>query len=510
MMLMETDNKNSLWLAFQYAVSLVLSLIGLKLNLLSFGNELFGIWLLLLSVWGVGTIMDLGFGMSIIKFISQSKDDHSKTQSIISTSFFLFQILGLGIVWVCILIAEHFYFGNQKLIPLEMIRSSKIVFYILGGNFYLQYLTNVIRAAFEGHNQYKITSKLSLLCSIMMFLGTISILIFNLELVHLAMFTLVTSIVQFTLYINLYKKFFPHLKIKYFCFNKAVFKEIFVFSISIQTTYLLGALIDPLIKYIIGNFSERRLIPSYEIARKFSWAISGFFSFTFRNSLSNTSALTCKEEYKSYLFSSGVSLAIFSIIFSGFFFGIVSFITAIAFQYFYKVDGSLLIFSIFALSETINNAGYILYMLIIGMGKAIFLTLIQATNVIVTSIFLYIGFKLFDSSIGLIGFFISVCISNLAMLLFIKKNTGVKILDLLQKINAGKLFTLLSLLSLHLVIINFKMEYWVLSQSFLVLFSFILFRKDFTKLVNTFYKSIFLFISSYIVKQEKFRNIMKL
>lgn len=475
---METSNKNSLWLASQYSISLVLSLIGLKLNLLAFGSDVFSVWILIFSIWGIGSAVDFGFGISTVKFVAQYKSDINKVNNIISTGFFLFLILGLLIVASGYFIAGQFYLNNPKLIPLREVHSAKILCFISGVIFYIQYVTIIYRSVFEGHEDFIRTSKIALLNSFLNFVFIVIVYVFHLHIVYLAIFNLVTAIVQFFFYYFAFSKHYSYLKIGYNFVNIATFKEIFKFSISVQAAFFIGALIDPIAKYIIGNYSENKLIPPYEIAKRFSLAISGLYSFAFKNALPKVSKLSTKEEYIHFLSVDGVKLSKLGISFSGLFFGVFSIFFTCIFKYFYGYDESVLLFLILGLAESYNNTGYILYVFILGMGKALFLSMLQALNVVLIAVLLISCLFLFHNGLGLLGYYISVFIANITMLLFIKKHVGLSIFSFYKRTSFWKLICLNLLILIDIFISTYKTDLLMISQISFSIICLWLFKND--------------------------------
>jgi hypothetical protein len=246
----------------------------------------------------------------------------------------------------------------------------------------------------------------------------------------------------------------------------------------VQAASFIGSLIDPIAKYIIGNYSENKLIPPYEIAKRFSLAISGFYSFTFKNSLPKVSKLSTKEEYLHFLSSDGVKLSRLGISFSGLFFGVFSIFFACIFKYFYGYNDSILIFLILGLAESYNNTGYILYVFILGIGKALFLSMLQALNVVLTAFLLVSCFFLFHNGLGLLGYYLSVFIANITMLLFIKKHVGIGIFSFYKKISFWKLASMTVLILIDILICTYKMDFLIVSQILLSFICFWLFRND--------------------------------
>jgi O-antigen/teichoic acid export membrane protein len=443
---LKKHNKNSLWLASQYSISLVLSLLGLKLNLMSFGAELFSIWLLIFSIWGVGIALDFGFGISIVKFVAQYKNDHEKTSNIISTGFFLFLALGVLIAAAGCGIAELFYLHNQKIIPEKYVALSRSLCYLSAINFYFMYVSIIFRSVLEGHEAFIQTSKVALLYSVTLFALIVAIFLLHRPVVFLAAAYIAVSLLQCACYAYMCIRHYPHLKINISFVKAKTFREILSFSLSIQISSFLGALIDPVAKYMIGTFTQNRLIPPFEVARRFSLAISGLFSFSFKNSLPSASSLSGKEEYSRFLQSEGVRLSRFGIWFSGVFFGIASLLFACIFNYFYHFNDSILLFLLLAISESFNNTGYILYVFLLSLGKAWFLAMLQALNVLFIGLFLWCGYVMWDNPMGLLGFFISVVCSNVAMILYIKKNVRFNIGHFFGQIHLWKLLVFNALL----------------------------------------------------------------
>jgi O-antigen/teichoic acid export membrane protein len=484
---LEKNKRNSLWLATQYSVSLLLSLIGLKLNLLTFGGPAFSIWLLIFSIWGVGAAVDFGFGISTVKFVAQYRDNSAKTNRIISTGFLLFLILGILIVLLGYGCAEEFYLHNTKLIPEEALPSSRVICYLSGLSFYISYLTIVFRSILEGHEDFVLTSKLSLSYSVMTFAFIVMVFLFHGTIIHLAFLYVIVAVLQFLAYYIAFRKKYPHLEMRFAFANIGTFREIIKFSVSVQITYFLGSLIDPAAKYIIGNFSQNRLIPPYEIAKRFSLAVSGLFTFSFKNVLPNVSKLKTNGEYIDYFFSHGVRISKLGILYSGLFFGILSIVFCGLLKFFYGYTEGIIMFLLFALAESINGTGFIVYVFILGIGRSDFLALLQLANVIMISLFLSIGYIWFGNSIGLLGYYFSVLFANIAMMLFVKKRIGISIIDFYQKIGIMKLVILNCLLLIAMFITLRNTNLWLVSQLILSCLCICLFYNE----IKTYSKNVY-------------------
>ena len=89
-----SSKKDNIWLAGHYILTMLTSLLALKFNLMNFGAELFGVWVLLSSIWGLSNVLDLGFGMALIRAISRGKSKNSDLNVISSTGLVFFLIFG--------------------------------------------------------------------------------------------------------------------------------------------------------------------------------------------------------------------------------------------------------------------------------------------------------------------------------------------------------------------------------------------------------------------------------
>lgn len=475
---MASNKKNSFWLALQYSTTLILSFVNLKLNLLTFGDDTFSIWLLLLSAWGLGGSLDLGFGLSVVKFTSLYKNDKNKLPQILGTALIFFIIFGLIIFLTIYLIGNKLYLQNKNLISEESLQIAKSTFLILGIHFYISYINIFFRSVFEGLSEFITITKINILCSIALHVSVVFIYLKKMTILQLSMASLINVLLTLFLSLIFYYKLFPKLKLHKLSFRFPILKEIFQFSLAIQVTYLLGALIDPITKYILGNYYQRSFITIYEIAKKFSLAVVGVFNSAFKYAFTNASALTNKNQYIPHLFNECVKISKFGQVFSVFAFGISTPAFLLIFDAFYGFRECLVIFFILALAESLNNVGFILYVFITGTGGVRYLTIVQFLNVSVNSTLLFIGIKYFHTPYGLVGYFISCIMANLLMMRYIHIKTGLKVLEYYKKINIIKSLYLSILFAINIICLHLDIMNYLFIQLIFVPIYFMLFRNE--------------------------------
>lgn len=441
------NKKNSFWLAFQYITVILSSFITLKLNISHFGIDLFGVFILISSFWGFGTLIDLGFGTAMIKFIAQSKqEDDYEFNALVSTGFIIFLIAGIIIFIAGNLLSDLVFFHNSKIIPVRFAGIAHPVFLLMGIFFFTQYLGVFFRSIVEGLNVFWISSRIVILYNILTLISVILTVVTGSNLIVLASCYILCSastMLITMIYIRV-KYRITLFKISLFSFR--LFRRVLRFSISIQFASLSGAAIDPVVKFLIGNYASINYVPYYEIARRFSTALSGLFTTTFRYYLPKTSVLKRKEDYIQFLLKSGAGLSRLSITYSGFAFGLLQGAVALMIKLWFGYDEVIFIFLLLSVSEVINNFGYVLYVFLIGIGKADFLMILQFFYLIILSAGVAAGLIIFQSIMGLLGSFIAVVIINILLLWYVQRLSGISIKNYLSFVKIKKLLILISLI----------------------------------------------------------------
>ncbi len=475
-----SDNKNSLWLSTQFILSLVFSLVTLKLNISHFGNEIFGIWIAIASIWGFSFVLDFGFGTAVVKYVAQySVIEKEKINKLLSSSFFVFLFIGLSIFIIGNLAAYIFYLSNKNLVPANLVKPFTITSVILGISFYIQYLVSFFKAVFEGHSNFVLSSKLILMQNTLVLFGIILISILKLNIISLAVVYLCTTTIALVSYILIFITKLKKYKIKYSLFDFRQVKEIIGFSLSVQSMSIFNSLIDPVIKYMISYYYNIGLLPAYEIARKFAVAISGLFFNAFKIVLPKASALLDKSQLVDFINNDLVRFCRLGIIYSGITFGIFSLPIVMLIHYFFGIKEAILIFIILSLPESINNFGYATYNFLLGVGRTYFLAGLQFINLLVVALFLFIGFKIFQNPFGLLGYFVSVLIGNTLMVLYLHRNWKINLLDFIHKVKLYKLLMLIFLLVCVMVTNYYNLINLYILFIFLSAVSYFIFRSDF-------------------------------
>ncbi len=474
------DKKNSFWLALQYVLSIIVAFTIIKINIMNYGEELFGMWLIFLAIWNLGIALDLGVGTSLVKFIADANHNQSKrdVSVLVSNGLFFFSNLGLVIFLICVLIINLFVLTNVNIVPLKYHSIAFVIYPILGLNFYIQYLAVSLRSVYEGLSNFILSSKVILFYNFLNITVVFTAYIYKLSMIHLAIGLSLSSLIYLFSSYALFKKNHPDISISLSLINKSTIKSILKFSMHIQLASIFNALIEPIVKYIIGNFYTLNLVTFYDIARKVTISVSGLFFATFKTLLPKVSTLKDKDESFNFFNTQIAEISKLGIIYSGLMFGILMILIAFVIKLFFASNTILLVILMLALPEAINNFGYPVYIFLLGIGKAAWLSLIQFVNLTITIIGLIIGFILFNSPIGLLGYFLSVLIGNILMLIVVSKLYSNKLKIFFDNVRINKLIILLVLILALTIFLNIYENQYVISLLSLSVISFILFYTD--------------------------------
>jgi O-antigen/teichoic acid export membrane protein len=470
---MNRDKKNSFWLAMNFIITSVLALVMLKLNIENFGNQKFGIWLILSSIWGFSTSLDFGFGTSIVKFVAEYKKiNNDSISTLLTSSLLVFVILGVLLVLIGNLVAIQIYFNNQIIIP-KQLRSEFInIFMLLGINFFIRYILIFFNSIFEGLNEFIITSKLLLIQSLLNLIAVVFVYFNNLTITALSFGYLLVSFISLIMFWTVFRVRYKNYKFSFRYFSLQEIKKILRFSFTVQLMSVFNTIIDPIIKYIIGNYYQVNSIPAYEIARRFATAISGLFFNAFKIVLPKASVLVLKDEQKLFLNNQLHKYCKFGVLYSGIFYGIILLPIILVIDQVFNLQEAIIIFLILSLPETVNNFGYSIYNFLLGTGKVSLLATVQLINLLMTIFSVTICFILFDNVFGLIGYFFSVIIGNIIMIIFLNRTWKFNILLFLKKTKAYKL--ILQILLLFSLTILFLTNGYT-NYAFITIFMFIIF-----------------------------------
>jgi O-antigen/teichoic acid export membrane protein len=369
---MKSNLRNAVYNAIGFIFPVLVGLFTTPYIVHKLTPEVYGIYVLAISLMGLLSFLDLGFGQGIIKFVShyEAKGDFKRINDIINTSLFINVIMGL-LGAVIIFTFSKFLSLYVFKVKSEHLETSILSFQIVSVGFFLNLLSSTFSNIPKALQRYDVAVKIQnfvWFCSIM---SSVLLLYLGYGLVEMMTFYVIFQLLGVFLYYYSSKKLLPTLKLS-LSFKKDVFKEIFGFSVYTSINAITGNIVFRVDKMIISYFLGTAAVTYYQIPFMIVQMANGFISsviqflmpaVSFINSFGDKEKL--KElyiKYTKYLFLTSI------IIFSGLvLLGKPFLILWIGNNIAEKSYSLLIIIALVFFFVSISNVGYYFYN---GIGKS--------------------------------------------------------------------------------------------------------------------------------------------
>lgn len=464
------EKHDSIWNSVAFIVISLLSLLNFTLNVKTYGLSLFGVFILISSLFSLGSSLDFGFGVSTVKIISESKIENLKNINEIFSSFFSAY---LGLAFLIFSGYEiYFLFFFKSTLPAEIINfdlNYSLFFHLLNISFLLRYLTNFLNKVFEGLKEYIYLSKVNIAFNIIYTICIVSNYYLKVDLINFVIFMVVANAVLFLILIislTFKYKIFVHIKF----INYKIIKSNLTYNLNLQFSFFINSFIDPIIKFIIAHFLSLNFVTYFETSKKIIDLSNGLIFSAQKNLLNNLSEAKYLNKLKEYINNNIYKYARLSNNYSLVIYGIANpFI--FTFMYFWFNPESALMYLMFTLSYALINFGGCKYLVLMIDSNGKYLVLMQGISLVTISLFVYMGLAFFKSYYGLLCFFIPTLISIILILSIMKKRYGLDVGRYFQKTDFKKILLLNSVVLLEIFILLVFPEYtfYILGAVFLIL-----------------------------------------
>jgi Polysaccharide biosynthesis protein. len=114
---MNSNLRNSVYGAFGFIFPVAVFLVTTPYILHKLTPEVYGIYVLAISLIGLMSFLDLGFGQGIIKFVShyEARGDYERINKIVLTSLVIYTVMGLIGAFVIYLLSDFLVSSVFKL-----------------------------------------------------------------------------------------------------------------------------------------------------------------------------------------------------------------------------------------------------------------------------------------------------------------------------------------------------------------------------------------------------------
>jgi O-antigen/teichoic acid export membrane protein len=248
------------------AAEMAIGLITLPFNLHHLGAEAYGLWMLTAGVTIHFSILDLGYGGAMVKFIAQYRayKDTRALNEIASTLFFMFA--GFGVLAYLVAAGLAFNLAHVFRISPEQADVGKWILLIIGVNVAINFPFSVYGGVTSGFQRYDINNMVAIVSNLLVAAVNVAVVWLGFGLITLVA---ATSFVRFVTYFayrrNAYKVY-PELDIRPALFQRSRLREVTGFSVYSSIIDWANKLNYELDEIVIGVFLGAAPVAAWAVA----------------------------------------------------------------------------------------------------------------------------------------------------------------------------------------------------------------------------------------------------
>ncbi len=209
----------------------VIGLMILPFNVHHLGQAAYGLWMLTASVTAYFSILDLGYGGSLVKFVAQYRAmrDARGLNEILSTLFLL--LAGVGIVAYAVFATVAFHLGSLFNLGPEEIATGRALLLLIGVYVSLGFPFSIFGGVINGFQRYDLNNIVGIGSSVSVAVVNVAVLSTGHGLVTLVAATTTVRLLAYIVYrLNAYRVFRP-LSLRISLFRLSRLREVTGFSV---------------------------------------------------------------------------------------------------------------------------------------------------------------------------------------------------------------------------------------------------------------------------------------
>jgi O-antigen/teichoic acid export membrane protein len=236
------------------ATDALIGLVLLPFNVHHLGPAAYGLWMLTASMTTYFSVLDLGFGGSVVRFVAhyRAKRDARSLNEIASTLVVIFSVLGLVAYTTFVIVA--FNIGRFFTLTPDQVSTGRALMLIIGVYVSLGFSFSIFGGIINGFQRYDLNNKVGVCSSVIIALINVVMLLAGYSLVQLVMVTTLARIGTYLVYrLNAYKVF-PALSLNPRLFLWSRVRELTGFSVYVSIIDWANRLNYTIDAIIIGAF----------------------------------------------------------------------------------------------------------------------------------------------------------------------------------------------------------------------------------------------------------------
>jgi O-antigen/teichoic acid export membrane protein len=238
------------------------------------GTDDFGLWSLTLSFLGFFSLLDLGLGAAVVKYVAECRGarDHERRNQIVSTLFVAY--IALTLISVLILGALSPFYGEIMNLPVQGRDKALMLLWLMAFRLvFVPLPMGMYRSVLHGEQKFYSTNMAQVVSLTLYGVGAYVVLERGGDIIDLALVQIATMLVEYLAYWFLSVRSVDHLQIRFGLASKAVMKEVWGFSTAALFVNVAGLILlrtDPL---IIKLYLPLSAVAIYAVALKVAEAL---------------------------------------------------------------------------------------------------------------------------------------------------------------------------------------------------------------------------------------------
>ncbi|MGE0448708.1 MAG: oligosaccharide flippase family protein [Vicinamibacterales bacterium] len=245
-----------------------LGVLILPFNVAHLGTSAYGLWVLAASITAYFSLLDLGYGGAIVKFVAQyrARRDGRALNEVVSTLFFVF--LGVAsVMYIAAVIISAVIDDVFRLAP-DQVGTARLVLLIVSINVAASTAFSVFGGVINGFQRYDLNNIVGTVSSVATAAVNVAVLLLGYGLVELV--AAMTAVRVLTLWVyraNAYRVF-PGLRIRPSLFRRARLREVTGFSVHIAVIDWANKLNYSIDALVVGAFLGTTAVAIWAIAQR--------------------------------------------------------------------------------------------------------------------------------------------------------------------------------------------------------------------------------------------------
>ena len=249
-------------------VEAVLGFVVLPFNIAHLGQSAYGLWMLTASITTYFSVLDLGYGGALVKFVAQyrARRDVRALNEILSTTFAVFATFGAVTYLVAIVIAVYM----DKLFQLtpEQVHTGRVVMLIISLSVAVGTAVSVFGAVINGFQRYDLNNIVGAAAAVVAAGVNVAVLLAGYGLIELVAATTLVRLLSYVVYRANAYRVFPSLQVRLSWFRRERLREVTslsVYMLLIDWANKLNYSIDAL---VIGAFLDTSAVVVWVVGQR--------------------------------------------------------------------------------------------------------------------------------------------------------------------------------------------------------------------------------------------------